>query len=130
MRIALGIIAGIIVMVLVVFAVEYLGQQLYPLPVGLNVLDSEAMARYIETMPTQALACVALAWFLGALAGAFTADKIAHRAVAGWVVAVLVIVFALLNLFTYPHPAWMWVAGIGLPLVAAVVARRLAKTPA
>ena len=130
MRIGLGIIAGIIVMVIVVFAVELLCQQLYPLPAGLDVWDSEAMARYIETMPTQALAFVALAWFLGALAGAFVANKIAMRATAGWVVAILVVVFALFNLFTYPHPSWMWVAGIALPLVAAVLARRLAKTPA
>ena len=130
MRIALGIIAGIIVMVVVVFGVEFVGQQLYPLPAGLNVWDSEAMARYIETMPTQAMAFVALAWFLGALAGAFVANKIAQRAIAGWVVGILVVVFALFNLFTYPHPTWMWVAGIALPLVAAMLARRLAKIPA
>lgn len=130
MRIVLGIIAGIIVMVVVVFGVEFVGQQLYPLPAGLNVWDSEAMARYIETMPTQALAFVAVAWFLGALAGAFVADRIAQRAIAGWIVAILVVVFALFNLFTYPHPTWMWVAGIALPLVAAMLARRLAKTPA
>ena len=130
MRIALGIIAGIIVMVIGVSATQYLGHMIDPPPAGLDIWDRESMASYMETMPTRAVAFVALAWFVGALLGAWVANAIARRAIAGWVIAVLVIVGALLNLFTYPHPAWMWVAGIGLPLLAAALARRLAKTPA
>jgi hypothetical protein len=130
MRMALGIVAGIIVMVLCVGGVEYVGQMLDPLPAGLDIWNREAMSRHMESMPLRAFAFVALAWFVGALAGAATADKIARRAVAGWVVAILVVIGAVLNLVTYPHPAWMWVAGIALPLIAAVLARRLTGTPA
>ena len=63
---------------------------------------------------------------IGALAGAWTANRIAGRTIAGWVVALLVIAGGVATMMMFPHPAWMWAGGILLPLLAGWIAARLA----
>jgi hypothetical protein len=84
----------------------------------------------MAVMPTPAIAMVAAAWFVGALVGAFAADKIAGRGLAGWIVALLVLAGGVVSMVMIPHPVWMWAMGIALPLIAGWLAQRLAKVPA
>jgi hypothetical protein len=126
MRILKGIIAGIVAAFLCVFAVEWIGHSLYPPPAGLDVNDPADQARLMEAMPAAAKALVLLAWFAGALAGAWTANRIAGRGIAGWVVALLVIAAGVATMLMIPHPAWMWAGGILLPLLAGWIAHRMA----
>jgi len=131
MRMLLGIVAGIVVAFLCVFAVEWIGHGLYPPPAGLDVGNPAGQARLMDAMPTAAKAMVLLAWFAGALAGAWTANRIAGRGLAGWVVALLVIAAGIATMLMIPHPAWMWAGGIALPLLAAWIADRMsARRPA
>jgi hypothetical protein len=131
MRMGLGIVAGLVVAFLCVFAVEWVGHSLYPPPAGLDASDPADQARLMAAMPAAAKATVLLAWFGGALAGAWTADRIAGRGLAGWVVALLVIAAGVATMLVIPHPAWMWSGGIALPLLAAWIADRLsARRPA
>ncbi len=125
MRMALGIIAGLVVAFLCVFAVEMVGHSLYPPPAGLDINNPADQARVMEAMPAAAKAMVLAAWFVGALAGAWTANRIAGRSLAGWVVVLLVIAAGIATMVMIPHPAWMWAGGIALPLAAAWVADRL-----
>ena len=124
MRMALGIVAGIVVAFLCVFAVEFVGHGLYPPPAGLDPRDPADQARLIEAMPAAAKAMVLAGWFAGALAGAWTANRIARRSLAGWIVALLVIAAGIATMLMFPHPAWMWAGGIALPLLAAWIADR------
>lgn len=131
MRMAVGIVAGIVVAFLCVFAVEFVAHGLYPPPAGLDAGNPADQARLMEAMPAGAKAMVLLAWFVGALAGAWTANRIADRSLAGWIVALLVIAAGIATMIMIPHPAWMWAGGILLPLAAAWIADRLsARTPA
>lgn len=125
MRMAMGIIAGIVVAFLCVFAVEWVGHGLYPPPAGLDVNDPADQARLMEAMPAAAKALVLLGWFAGALAGAWTANRIAGRGIAGWIVALLVIAAGIATMVMIPHPAWMWAGGIALPLLGAWMADRI-----
>lgn len=125
MRIALGIIAGMVVAFACVFAVEAVGHIVYPPPPGLDLSNPRDLERLLAVTPTAAMAFVVAAWFVGALAGAITANLIARTAVAGWAVALLVIAGGVATMIMIPHPAWMWAAGIILPLVAALIAARL-----
>ena len=125
MRIALGVVAGIVVAFLCVFAVEFVGHGLYPPPEGLDARNPADQARLMAAMPAAAKALVLAGWFLGALAGAWTANRIAGRGLAGWIVAVLVIAAGVATMLMFPHPAWMWAGGIALPLVAAWIAGRM-----
>ena len=124
MRIALGVIAGTVVAFLCVFAVEMVGHGLYPPPAGLDINNPEDQARLMEAMPVAAKAMVLAGWFLGALAGAWVANRIARRSVAGWAVALLVVAAGIATMVMIPHPGWMWAGGILLPLLAAWIADR------
>ena len=125
MRIALGIVAGIVIAVACIFVVESVGHAIYPPPPGLDPTNPRDLERLMAVLPSGTLVFVVAAWFMGALAGAITANMIARTAVAGWAVALLVIAGGVATMTMIPHPAWMWAAGIGLPLAAALIAARL-----
>ena len=83
----------------------------------------------MSTLPAGAFAFVLAGWFGGALAGAWTANRIAaaragrlDRRAAG---------DRRRRLYDddLPHPTWMWAAGIALPLAGGWLAQRLSKAP-
>jgi hypothetical protein len=128
MRMLIGAVAGIVVAFLIVLAVEFVGHAVFPPPAGLDIHDPADQARLMEAMPAAAKAFVLLAWFLGALAGALVANRIAGQRLAGWIVALLVIAGGVATMLMIPHPAWMWAAGIALPLLAGWLAGRMTGT--
>ncbi len=130
MRVILGILAGLVVAFACVFVIEAIGHSVYPSPPGLDLTNPRDIDRLMAVMPVAALAFVMVAWFVGALAGAVVANLVARRATAGWVVALLVIAAAVATMVMIPHPAWMWAAGIALPLLAGFVAARFAPAQA
>ena len=131
MRIVLGVIAGAVVAVLCIWGIEQLVHMVYPAPPGTDLNDPEQAASYVASAPAAALALVAAGWFVGALVGAWVACAVAKRALAGWVVALLVLAGCIVILTQiHGHPGWMWAAGILLPLIGGWLAQRLAKTPA
>jgi len=127
MRILLGIVAGVVVAFVCVFAIEMVGHTAYPPPPDIDLTKPADVERLMATLPVAALAFVVAAWFIGALAGAWTANRIAKRALAGWIVALLIACGAVWTMTIIPHPGWMWGAGIGLPIAAAWLAQRLAR---
>jgi hypothetical protein len=129
MRILLGVLAGAVVAGLCVFLVEMIGHSIFPLPPGLDPKDPADQQTLMNVMPAAAKAMVLLGWFLGALLGALTANRIARRALAGWIVALLVVAAGVVTMVMIPHPGWMWAGGILLPLAAGWLARRLANVP-
>jgi hypothetical protein len=129
MRILLGILAGAVLAVLCVFAVEAIGHTIFPLPPGIDPRNPADYERLMEAVPAAAKALVLLGWFLGALLGGLAANRIARRALAGWIVALLVVAAGVATMMVIPHPAWMWAGGILLPLAAGWLARRLAGVP-
>ena len=130
MKLAVGVVAGIVVAVACVFGVEMIGHSLYPPPPGLDLTKPEDMARLMEMVPAAALAFVAAAWFIGSLLGAWVANLIAKRSLAGWIVALAVIAAGVFTMTQIPHPAWLWACGILLPLLGAQLAQMLTRTPA
>lgn len=126
MRVVLGVLAGVVAAVLCIFAIEFVGHMIYPPPANLNLSNSEAAAQIIASLPAGAFAFVLAAWFLGALAGAWVANAIGRSSLGGWIVALFVICAGAYTMWLIPHPAWMWAAGVILPLLAAGIAQRLA----
>ena len=131
MRILLGVIAGAVVAFLCVMAVEYAAHMVYPPPPGFDFNDPEQLARAMASASTGAFAIVAAGWFVAALIGAWVGSAVAKRALAGWIVTLIVVAACIANLLMIPgHPAWMWAAGILLPLIAGWLAQRLAGVTA
>lgn len=130
MRLVLAIVAGLVVAVICVAALEMLGHMVFPPPADLDAGDPADVALMMEMVPAGALLFVVGAWFVGALAGAWTANAIAHRSMAGWIVAGFIIVGAVVTMVMIPHPAWLWACGILLPVLAAWIAGKATRVAA
>ena len=125
LRLALGVLAGLLAGVLVIFAVESVGHMLFPPPAGLNLTDPQAMLQVMMVIPWQAKAMVLIAWFVGVLAGASTACLIAgRRALAGRITAALLFAFAVWTMISVPHPGWCVVTAVIATLLGAFLADR------
>lgn len=117
-------VAGVVVAGLIVFAVEWVGHQVYPLPAGMNANDAAALAAYVQTAPMGALLFVIAAWVAGTFTGTALASAIGG-AIPGSVAGAINTGFAVLTVIMVPqHPLWFIIAGLGLTIVAAVVAVR------
>jgi hypothetical protein len=117
-RAILAVVAGCVLSVLVVFAMDALSHQVYPPPAGLDVRDPAAMRTIIAGMPTGAFIIVVAGWILGAGLGSWLATRLSTgKAWAGGAVGGVTLAVTGMNLFTIPHPVWVIVTAlIGIPL--------------
>ena len=122
-----AVVAGAIVAGLVVGLVEMMGHLIFPPPAGLDISKPEDQARLMEVIPMGAKIAVVLAWFIGSFAGAAVAMLISKHAFPGGVVAGLMVAASVATTQMFPHPVWMMVAAVLLPLLAAFLAKGLLK---
>ena len=125
MRIVLGVIGGIVVAVLCVWVIELVGHTVFPVPANIDPYNPAHAERLMAALPAGAFAFVLAGWFIGSLVGGWLANRIAQRRYAGWFVATFVICAGAYMMTIFPHPIWMWVLGIALPIVAAWLAQRM-----
>jgi hypothetical protein len=128
-RSILAVLAGILVMGITVAAVQWLGHSIYPPPAGIDPTDHDAMVALISQMPKMALGMVLVAYAFGTFLGAFTATTISakHKRGVAIVVGVVMLALVALNFSVIPHPAWMVVAGLAIPIPFALLGWRLAR---
>jgi len=128
-RTILGMLVGVVVAVLVIMAMEMLGHHFYPPPSGLDVTDpanEAAFAQFVATMPLGGKVMVLLAWLAGTFVGALAAAKIArHQTAAALLVALVVMSGVIGMIMKVPHPAWLGILGLLLPIPVALLAVRL-----
>jgi len=126
-RAILGVLAGVVAAGAAVTLTEMLGHAIWPPPPGLNMNDPAAVQAYAAAAPDAAKNAIILAWGLGALIGGFIAAKITAKAWAGYLIAGLLLVGALINLAMIPSPAWMWSGGLFAIAIGGWLAVRLAR---
>ncbi len=127
LRTILAVLVGLVVAVLTMLASEYIGMSLFPPPPGTQ-LDTEAdLARLIASASTGKLAWVLFGWTLAAFIGGWVASRISrrHRIAAAVSVGVFIVVGVVLNVSMLPHPLWVTIAGVLLPIPAAWSAARI-----
>jgi hypothetical protein len=131
-RSVLAVIVGLVVASVIITAFEIVNSQVYPLPPGVDPTDQEALRAVAKDIPTGAFVLVIAGWAAGALAGAWSAGRIAGRSplVHGLVVAVLLLTFGVINMLLIPHPLWVWLVGIVAFLGCGYAGARLATRPA
>lgn len=127
-RSILSVVAGVLVAGLVVFVTEAIGHLVFPPPEGTDLSDPEALAAIMDQIPLGAKIAVLVAWFLGVLAGCFTALKIS-RGVSWTGLAVAAVMLAMMGmtLIAIPHPVWMIIGAVAVTLVGWAGAARLAR---
>ena len=127
-RTILGILAGLVVAWLAMTICEFASLFLHRPPAGLDLRDPQALAAHIAAAPLSAMLVVVIGWVLAAFVGGWVAARIArHRLVAALVIGVLVLAGVIANNTMIPHPLWMTIAGIALPLPLAWLAARLVR---
>ncbi|HET8818799.1 MAG TPA: hypothetical protein VFM73_04580 [Xanthomonadaceae bacterium] len=128
-RTVLGVLAGLAAMIAVITLVQWGGAQLFPPPPGIDMRDPDALATVMAQMPLGALAFVVVAWLLGAFAGGWVAARISvqYPRVAAAIVALAVVAGVVMMILAFPHPLWMTIAGLVLPVPLALAGARLAR---
>ena len=106
LKTSLAVVAGVIAGGAIVFVTEAIGHSLFPPPADIDLSNPDDVKRLMASLPAGAFAMVLLGWFLGGFAGAYVAHAIARKPVAAWAVAVIFILFTIMNFFMIPHPAW------------------------
>lgn len=120
LRSILAVLAGLVVAWITVSLSEFASMHAFPPPSGVDVRDPQQLAALVAQMPVGALGLVLAGWVVGALDGGLVAALIAKRRVPAIVVGVLVMLGAFLMVAMVPHPMWMSIAGVLLPVPAAL----------
>ena len=131
-RTILAVIAGLVVMWLTIFALEFAGHALFPPPPGLDPRSQADLAAIMAQAPTGAMVMLVVAWVAGAFTGGFTAARISRKHKRGAAIAVALFVMAGVcgMIFLVPdHPVWVSALGLILPIPAALLATRFATQP-
>lgn len=125
MRKVLGVVAGVVALGVTVWIVEMVSHIIWTPPAGVDVSDPAQLATLMDVVPLEAKIAVVVAWFLGAIDGAWVGARVAQWAPAGWIVVLIGMCFGVMTLFMIPHPLWMQVAAVAAPLAGGWVATKL-----
>jgi hypothetical protein len=121
MKKALSIVAGVIAGGITVGIVESLGHLIWPPPAGTDITNPEELAAIMHTIPTAALIAVLVAWACGAWVGGLTTGIISKDPshLPSILTGAVLMTLGIITMITIPHPIWMWILGIALPIPAA-----------
>jgi hypothetical protein len=120
-RSILAVLLGIIVTIVIIFAIEIAGHHVYPPPAGLHSSDPAALHDYMAQMPMGVFLFLLLGWVVGTAAGAWLAAYISRRAriLHGLIVGGLVMAAAIALMLHIPHPVWLWIVSlVSIPTAA------------
>lgn len=129
-RTILGAVAGLAVAFFTIMLIEMASHHVYPPPPGIDPGNTADMARLIGMLPPGALLFVVAAWVIGAFDGGFVAALVARHQrprIAALAPALMVMAGVVGMILVMPaHPMWMAVAGLLLPIPAALAGAWLA----
>ena len=121
-----GVVVGVVVAWLTIMLAEFASAPLHPMPAGLDMRDPESVAAFVATLPASALLLVLSGWVLGGLVGGYVAAGISHKPRPALTVGIVIVIGVIANAVMIPHPMWMTVAGVLLPVPAAWLGAKLA----
>lgn len=132
MRIILGVIAGALVTLILVSAVEFFSNALHPFPADLE-MTKENMCDHVAAYPQWILAMVVALWGGTAFLGVWVAQKIGNP-IAALITAGLILWGLSFNLYLLPYPLWFKIVMPTAAVIAVVLAfttplRRGAREP-
>jgi hypothetical protein len=132
LRSILAILTGLVVAFVAVAGAEQAGHAVYPPPEAMKdsdafkklLADPPALQQMMDEMPVGALVAVLLGWQAGAFCGGAAAAFLTavrpclHAAIIG----VAILLGSVANMMMIPHPDWMKLAGLLLPIPASLLA--------
>ena len=121
-----GVVVGVVVAWLTIMLAEFASAPLHPMPAGLDMRNPESVAAFVATLPASALLLVLSGWVLGGLVGGYVAASISRKPRPALTVGVVIVLGVIANAVMIPHPMWMTIAGVLLPVPAAWLGAKLA----
>lgn len=114
----LAVVVAFVVAGCFVVGVEALGHVVYPIPEGLDTTDFKQLADYVKVAPIGALLFVLLAQSCGSFAGGFITRVVGGSSYGrlALIYGVLALTMAAINVLLIPHPLWMTVLALALPI--------------
>lgn len=121
--------AGLVAMLVVVVVFEAIGHAVFPAAPGIDLDDPAQVRSAMTLLPPGALFMVLLGWASGAATGAWLGARLAreHRFAAAMSVGLVMLLLVVANLVMLPHPWWMAIGSVLLPLPSAWIGWRLAR---
>jgi hypothetical protein len=105
-----GVLTGLIVAFVLVFALELFSAVVHPFPEGVEQ-TMEEMCRHVENYPQWILAVAVAAWAVTALLSTWVAKKIGN-VYSALIVGLLLLAALVMNLSMLPYPIWFKVANL------------------
>ncbi|AOH83500.1 hypothetical protein AWL63_05470 [Sphingomonas panacis] len=102
---------------------------LYPSLVALDSADAGTLAKIVISMPISVRFFMMLGLLLGAFGGAWLGLRVCDRRLVLWIVVAAVIAVGLAGVLTLPHPVWMKVCVVVLPVLGGALAARVHRKP-
>lgn len=132
-RNVVAIIAGIFVGALIIYAFEALGQMAFPPPFEYDPADVDIFLKLTHSDRLTVLIPILVAYFAGSMVGGFLAGVVSKggNLLASFFTGFVLMGFGLVNLFTFYHPTWFWIASlliyIPVSLLGGLLAARAKK---
>jgi hypothetical protein len=117
---AVGFVAGFVTSIAVIVVVEMGGHMVFP-----HVSQIHDAHDMIANLPLGALIAIVFGWALGPFAGGYVASTISRDVRPALAVGFCMTMAGVLTMLHLPHPAWMWIFGILIPIPAAWFGSRL-----
>ncbi len=123
LRSVIAVIAGIIAAVVMIYAVEAVGNLIHPMPPGMDPNNHEQMEAFLQNMPVSAFLVVLFAWAMGSFTGGFVTAIInkSRTVTPAFLVSIFLLSGGIVELFSMWHPVWMMIAGICLFIPATLL---------
>lgn len=104
----LAVLAGIISGCIVVFSIQAISHQLYPVPEGLDFNSAEAAKLFIASLPIGAFLMILLSYLTGSLVSGFVAALLVpeKKIPTALITGTIFFIFGILNILMIPHPVW------------------------
>ena len=103
-----SVVAGLVVALVLIVAVEIFGAIFHPFPPGVDPNDMEVCKAHVARFPTWILAVAAAGWAGTVFASAWLATRLGtgRHPAHGIVVGAILLAFAGLNMAMLPYPLW------------------------
>lgn len=125
MRTFLAAIVGIVVSFIIVFLVEMVGMNLFPIKQKVDPNNIQALRSMINNIPLPALITVIVGHGLGMFLGTYSAYKIQPKSMTPMLMIFLLMLIATIsNLAMIPHPLWFMIADVSIVVLAVLLAWR------
>jgi len=130
MKTFLATVAGIIVGVFTIWAIEAIGHLLFPLPAELTPTNLEELKQVVMIMPIKSLLVVIIAQIIGVFSGMYVGFIMQRENLTPlYIIAGLFIFSTVLNLILMPHPTWFMITDLlSILLVSLLFIRSVKKS--